>query len=173
MPRHDYHQDLEVELLARHVSDVHVVGKIDGMLAVLADLNNYVNHAPTFGFVEIDVRGGLERALAAMFPDAGPTLAPAGEWASAAREALTRVAISEGAAEVWSDHIRRPLARVVDEIVYLLGVLLVGEAPVQAWHVERSPGAGGGAGVYGYLSDATLVFAAGDRAWLLGLGWSD
>jgi hypothetical protein len=162
-----YHQALERPLLERHDSDVHVVGKIDGMLAVLAALNSYVNHAPTFGFAEVESLEALAAELARPEYPEGVTFVEVGDWRRAVRAALQRVAIAEG-------DLARPLVSalgaVIDDVDYLMGILFAGQ-PVRSYELVHS--GSGGRGVFGYISDASLAFVVDGRSYLLALGWSD
>ena len=171
-----YHHALELPLLGRHDSELHLVGKIDGLLAALAELNRFVNHSPSFGFVEIDAGAGLVQALDAAFGDPGSVELipiPVADWPVAVAEELTRVCLDEGANKAWPKTLREPLGRMFQEVVVLLGLLLVRDEPLHAYSVRWTSRARAKIGPVGYISDGTMAFTVGDRAYLLGLGWSD
>jgi hypothetical protein len=168
-----YHDRLDLVLPARSWSsdDAHRVGLIDGMLASLVELNSAVNHAASFGFVEVGPSDEPDRALRELFADrcSRLVLAPLIErWDEAVRVALTRIAIDENP---WAREVGSLLREIVKELVSELGQLF-GGPPAAAYKVCCT-GASGGAGVFGYLSDETFAFVAKGRLYVLGLGWSD
>jgi hypothetical protein len=78
----------------------------------------------------------------------------------------------EGAVKARSPLSAESLENVIKEIISLMATLLGPDAAGIASRVVRESPTGP-SGVIGYISDQTLVFRVGQRAYLLGLGWSD
>lgn len=170
--RRDFHDELEIPLLERHRGDALLVGKIDGLLVALAALDGFVDHAPTFGFVELDSRGDLGARLRELCPHVGTIeLVPVASWPEHTRAALTSIAI-EASAPALGPELRAALPKIIAAIVVLLGRLFEGPHDVKAYRVAAAPPSGA-RGLFGYLGDETMAFEAGDRRYLLGLGWTD
>lgn len=161
-----YLPGLEASLPDSYDSELFVVGRLIGLLDALGALNNHTNHAPSIGFLELEVGGAAPLdALRERYAHRGPVeVVPCqGSYLALSREALGRVALAE-CEEL------QPLARqiewILDAIVAHLAELFADRA-VETYAL-------GGSRVYGYISDDTLAFVVdGRRVFVLGLGWTD
>jgi hypothetical protein len=173
MIRAPYLEWLDATLPDRYASDLFHVGRINGLLEALANLNNRVNHVPSFGFVEIELQ---ERApfdaVAERYAHLGRLeLVALAEWLAPTRQALREITVDD-CEEIHT--LREELYRAVDGIVHALQELFR-EQRIEAYS-PRLQGAAAN-GMYGYIRDDTLIYvvhgSAATRAYVLGLGWSD